>query len=66
MELAAGASATAQDKARRGEYLVTIMDCAGCHTPGALTGKPDTARAASAARRSNSSSPGWASSTHRT
>ena len=44
MELAAGASATAQDKARRGEYLATIMDCAGCHTPGALTGKPDTAR----------------------
>lgn len=34
----------AQDKAKRGEYLATIMDCAGCHTPGALTGKPDTAR----------------------
>jgi mono/diheme cytochrome c family protein len=42
MEL--GASAAAQDKARRGEYLATIMDCAGCHTPGALTGKPDPAR----------------------
>jgi mono/diheme cytochrome c family protein len=36
--------AVAQDKAKRGEYLATIMDCGGCHTPGALTGKPDTAR----------------------
>jgi mono/diheme cytochrome c family protein len=34
----------AQDKAKRGEYLATIMDCGGCHTPGALTGKPDLAR----------------------
>jgi mono/diheme cytochrome c family protein len=28
----------------RGEYLARIMDCAGCHTPGALTGKPDQGR----------------------
>ena len=28
----------------RGKYLVTIMDCGGCHTPGALRGKPDPAR----------------------
>jgi len=35
--------AKAQDK-RRGEYLATIMDCAGCHTPGALAGQPDAAR----------------------
>ena len=28
----------------RGEYLVTIMDCGGCHTPGALAGKPDFGR----------------------
>ena len=35
--------AAAQDK-RRGEYLATIMDCGGCHTPGALTGQPDQAR----------------------
>ncbi len=33
-----------QDKIARGEYLVTIMDCAGCHTPGALRGQPDMAR----------------------
>ncbi|HEY3068457.1 MAG TPA: cytochrome c [Methylomirabilota bacterium] len=29
----------------RGQYLATIMDCAGCHTPGALRGKPDANRA---------------------
>ena len=28
----------------RGEYLVKIMDCTGCHTPGALIGKPDFSR----------------------
>ena len=28
----------------RGEYLARIMDCTGCHTPGALMGKPDQAR----------------------
>ena len=28
----------------RGQYLVTIMDCGGCHTPGALAGKPDANR----------------------
>jgi mono/diheme cytochrome c family protein len=28
----------------RGRYLAGIMDCAGCHTPGALTGKPDGSR----------------------
>ncbi|MGG5821976.1 c-type cytochrome [Falsiroseomonas sp. HW251] len=25
----------------RGEYLATIMECAGCHTGGALPGQPD-------------------------
>ena len=28
----------------RGYYLVRIMDCTGCHTPGALLGRPDTDR----------------------
>lgn len=28
----------------RGEYLSRIMDCGGCHTPGALTGSPDETR----------------------
>jgi mono/diheme cytochrome c family protein len=36
--------AAGQDKIKRGEYLATIMDCAGCHTPGALRGQPDIAR----------------------
>lgn len=25
----------------RGRYLAAIMDCGGCHTPGALVGKPE-------------------------
>jgi mono/diheme cytochrome c family protein len=28
----------------RGEYLAVIMDCSGCHTPGALIGQPDMTR----------------------
>jgi mono/diheme cytochrome c family protein len=28
----------------RGEYLANIMDCTGCHTPGALAGAPDRER----------------------
>jgi len=28
----------------RGEYLATIMDCHGCHTPGSLLGEPDPDR----------------------
>ena len=27
-----------------GKYLVTVMSCTDCHTPGALLGKPDTKR----------------------
>jgi mono/diheme cytochrome c family protein len=38
------APTSAHIAAKRGEYLATIMDCGGCHTPGALTGKPDAAR----------------------
>jgi mono/diheme cytochrome c family protein len=36
--------AVAQTPTQRGEYLVTIMDCNGCHTPGAFLGKPDQQR----------------------
>jgi mono/diheme cytochrome c family protein len=32
------------DAVARGKYLVTIMDCIGCHTDGYLVGKPDPAR----------------------
>ena len=38
-------SVCAQTVVQRGKYLVTIMDCAGCHTTGALIGKPDPAKA---------------------
>jgi mono/diheme cytochrome c family protein len=41
---AASAPALAESQIKRGEYLATIMDCGGCHTTGALTGKPDPAR----------------------
>jgi mono/diheme cytochrome c family protein len=36
-------AALAETPAQRGEYLATIMDCHGCHTSGALAGKPDPA-----------------------
>ena len=41
--------ATGQRKAdakqiARGLYLATVMDCGGCHTPGALIGTPDASR----------------------
>ncbi|MPR12583.1 c-type cytochrome [Microvirga tunisiensis] len=36
--------AFAQSQTQRGEYLVTIMDCTGCHTPGTFLGKPDMQR----------------------
>lgn len=43
----AGAPALAQQAPAgpnaRGEYLARIMDCGGCHTGGALIGKPDPA-----------------------
>ena len=39
--LAATASAQQGSRLQRGKYLATIMDCAGCHTGGALMGKPD-------------------------
>ena len=45
MLLSAGlAHAQADDRRKRGEYLAAIMDCGGCHTPGALIGKPDPQR----------------------
>lgn len=38
------AAAAAEDLVARGEYLARIMDCTGCHTPGALAGRPDVER----------------------
>ena len=36
--------ALSQERVKRGEYLAAIMDCAGCHTTGALVGKHDPTR----------------------
>jgi mono/diheme cytochrome c family protein len=33
--------AVADDRIERGAYLAAVMDCAGCHTLGALLGAPD-------------------------
>jgi mono/diheme cytochrome c family protein len=41
---AMAAPARAQERVKRGEYLAAVMDCTGCHTDGALLGKPDPAR----------------------
>ncbi|MBP2314913.1 c-type cytochrome [Azospirillum soli] len=42
--IALAAPASADEHVKRGEYLAAIMDCTGCHTPGALTGQPDPQR----------------------
>jgi mono/diheme cytochrome c family protein len=34
------AQASEEALIERGRYLVSIMDCTGCHTPGALAGQP--------------------------
>jgi len=42
--LLSAAALAADPELERGEYLARIMDCGGCHTPGALKGQPDQAR----------------------
>jgi hypothetical protein len=37
-------TAAHQDPVARGRYLVTIMSCNDCHTPGYFYGAPDTLR----------------------
>jgi mono/diheme cytochrome c family protein len=50
---AGGKEATPPERAasskeiQRGEYLVSVMGCGDCHTPGAFSGKPDETRALS-------------------
>jgi mono/diheme cytochrome c family protein len=41
--VAAVTAAHADDKLARGKYHAAIMDCTGCHTRGALIGKPEPA-----------------------
>ena len=36
-------AAQAEDDVARGKYLVTLMGCGDCHTPGYFLGKPDFA-----------------------
>ena len=38
------AAAPAVSKAERGKYLVSVLGCVDCHTPGAFYGFPDTTR----------------------
>lgn len=38
------ATVASVDPVVRGRYLVTIMSCGDCHTPGTLYGAPDTTR----------------------
>jgi mono/diheme cytochrome c family protein len=45
LALAAPSARSEEGPVARGKYLVTIMDCGGCHTPGALAGHPDRERA---------------------
>lgn len=42
--VSASIKAEADERVKRGDYLATIMDCGGCHTPGHLLGKPDLGR----------------------
>ena len=42
--VALATAAPAHSPEERGAYLAAIMDCTGCHTDGALAGKPDPAR----------------------
>ncbi len=42
--LSAPARAEEEDQVARGKYLVTIMGCGDCHTPGYFFGKPDLTR----------------------
>ena len=37
-------SATAQTQVERGKYLVTVMGCSDCHTPGSFLGHPDMSK----------------------
>jgi mono/diheme cytochrome c family protein len=41
---ASAAASAAETQIERGKYLVIISGCGTCHTPGALLGKPDSAR----------------------
>jgi mono/diheme cytochrome c family protein len=39
-----GGAVAADSQVARGKYLVTVISCADCHTPGTFLGKPDLSR----------------------
>jgi mono/diheme cytochrome c family protein len=41
---ACGPSANAPDPIKRGEYLVKVISCNDCHTPGVMMGQPDMSK----------------------
>lgn len=47
LSFAAATAARADDAVARGAYLVHVMGCGDCHTPGVFLGKPDFAHALS-------------------
>jgi mono/diheme cytochrome c family protein len=42
--LAVGAAQSAETQVQRGKYLVSVIPCTDCHTPGTFLGKPDMKR----------------------
>lgn len=42
--MAASPAHAASHQVERGRYLVTVIGCSDCHTPGALEGKPDMSK----------------------
>ena len=44
LSLVGNVAVRAETALERGRYLVTLVDCGGCHTTGSLTGRPDPAK----------------------
>jgi mono/diheme cytochrome c family protein len=44
VSIPSGASVAAPKQVERGKYLVSIIPCTDCHTPGTFLGKPDMTR----------------------
>jgi len=42
--VASGTGKAAETQVQRGKYLVSVIPCTDCHTPGTFLGKPDTKR----------------------
>jgi mono/diheme cytochrome c family protein len=44
LSIPGGAAGAAEPRVERGKYLVSIIPCTDCHTPGTFLGKPDMSR----------------------